>query len=317
MYLLITILRNFLFRCNVIKSESYNDVCVVCVGNLRVGGTGKTPMIEYLIRNLKDEFPLAVISLGYKRKTKGLKEVLTDSNAEDTGDEPKQMKLKFPQIPFFVNKDRNFAIDYIRKNLPETKLILLDDAYQYRKTQPNITVLLTEYTRPYFSDRIIPYGRLRESKKESKRADYIIVTKCPENIIENDKNNFIQKLNPAPHQKIFFSKINYKPLSLPQDKKSLLFVAGIDNPEPATEFLKHAGYDVYLKKFADHHPFSFDDIKEIRRLAGNDRIIITTEKDAVRLKKFGLKFESLKIENEIDGNFIQIIKDRINNFVRQ
>ena len=152
MYLLISIIRNFLFSFGIIKSRHYTDVFVLCVGNIRVGGTGKTPMIEYLIRNLQDKFSMAVVSLGYKRKTKGLREVQTTDTAEKVGDEPKQMKNKFPNIPFFVSKDRNIAIDYIRKNLPQIQVVLLDDAYQYRKTKANRTILLTEYNRPYFKD---------------------------------------------------------------------------------------------------------------------------------------------------------------------
>ena len=323
MYFLITLIRNFLFDKGIIRAVSYNDVAVLCVGNIRVGGTGKTPMTEYLIRNLNGEFPLAVVSLGYKRKVKGFKEVLLSDTASQVGDEPKQMKEKFPMIPVFVNKDRNFAINYIREHLPYIKLIVLDDAYQYRKTKPMFSVLLTEYNRPYFNDRIIPYGRLRESSKGSKRADYIIVTKCPDNINEQDKNRFIQRLNITEKQQVFFSKIKYiLPGSLTEEAtdgnkhKKLLFVAGIDNPQPAVDFLKSKGYDVQLQKYADHHAFTSADIKQIKYLAKDGLGIITTEKDAVRLKDKDISFEVLKIGNEIDNNFINQLKNGLRKNLR-
>ena len=311
MYYLITIIRNFLFSCGFIKSQRYSDIFVLCVGNIRVGGTGKTPMIEYLIRNLQDEFPLSVVSLGYKRKTKGLKEVLVSDTADAVGDEPKQMKEKFPNILFFVNKNRNTAIDFIRKNYSNIRLILLDDAYQYRKTSPNATILLTEYNRPYFNDKIIPYGRLREQRIQSKRANYIIVTKCPNDITQNEKQDFIKKLSPLPYQKVFFSKIQYKFSTEITNNSKLLFVAGIDNPSPAVKYLQMLGYDVILKKYPDHYNFKEKDIREIETLSKQDRIIITTEKDAVKLKQFDIKFVTLQIENSIDGNLIQEIKNQM------
>lgn len=316
MYLLITIIRNLLFNCGILKSKSYQDVFILCVGNIRVGGTGKTPMIEYLIRRLKDEFPLAVVSLGYKRKSKGLKEVLLSDSAISVGDESKQMKEKFPMIPFFVNKNRNTAIDYIRNKLPNIQLILLDDAYQYRKTKSTKTILLTEFNRPYFHDKVIPYGRLREKRSESRRANYIVVTKCPDDITTQDKNTFIQKLNPNKKQRIFFSKIKYNDLLLSPATSQLLFIAGIDNPQPALNFLLSKGYDVILKKFSDHHIFKQCDINQIKKLAGNNRLIVTTEKDAVRLRHFDLNFNVLTIENEIDNNFIYFLKNELRKHIR-
>jgi tetraacyldisaccharide 4'-kinase len=349
MYLLISIIRNFLFSFGIIKSRHYTDVFVLCVGNIRVGGTGKTPMIEYLIRNLQDKFSIAVVSLGYKRKTKGLREVQTADTAEKVGDEPKQMKAKFPKIPFFVSKDRNLAIDYIRTKLPQTQLILLDDAYQYRKTQPNRTILLTEYNRPYFKDYILPYGRLRERRKEAKRSSYIIITKCPNTLTQNDKQEFINRLHPLPSQKVFFSSIHYKPLidthyntsintsknistnttnnistnttnnistnnlhSVDNQKNHIVFVAGIDNPMPAVDYLEGLGYKVILRKYPDHHSFTSTEIEELQDLANSHYKLITTEKDAVRLEKTNLPFSILPIENEIDNNFITTLIEDIN-----
>lgn len=316
MYFLITFIRNLLFKHHIMKSRKYDDVFVLCVGNLRVGGTGKTPMIEYLIKHLMTEFPLAVISLGYKRKTKGLKEVLLNDTTEEVGDEPKQMKEKFPEIKFFVNKDRNEAINNIRSNHKEIKLILLDDAYQYRKTTPNATILLTEYNRPYFQDFVLPYGRLRESKAQSKRADYIVVTKTPNNVSAESKQNFIKHLKATSKQQVFFSKIIY---NLPKiENKNLLFVAGIDNPYPAVRFLEENGFNVLLEKFSDHYQFKDSDISRIVSISKQEnRQIITTEKDFMRLKRFkGISFEVLKIENEIDNNFLNILKNDLRANIR-
>ena len=300
-----------MFDLNILRSRTYDEVCVVCVGNIRVGGTGKTPMTEYLISSLKEEFELVVISLGYKRKTKGLKEVQVSDDASAVGDEPLQMKKKFPDVHFFVNKDRNFAIDYIRKNLPQVRLILLDDAFQYRRTAPNVTVLLTEYNRPYFKDKVIPYGRLREGQKSAERADFIVVTKCPDNLSADDKQRFCSQLRLLSNQRVFFSKICYDESTLPMDCSKLLFVAGIDNPQPAVEFLRSKGFDTELKKYPDHHTYTLKDYEEIKRLAGNERRIITTEKDAVRLEGSGLTFCVLKIRNETDNNFLNILKDEL------
>jgi len=325
MYLLISIIRNFLFSLGIIKSRSYTDIFVICVGNLRVGGTGKTPMIEYLIRNLEAKFPIAVVSLGYKRKGKELREVQLTDTTVMVGDEPKQMKNKFPNIPFFVSKDRNIAIDYIRKNLPQIQVVLLDDAYQYRKTKANRTILLTEYNRPYFQDHILPYGRLRERRKESKRASYIVVTKSPNNLSYREKQEFISKLCPLPNQKVFFSTIIYKPLvdnlhklssnninsSIDNQKSNIVLVAGIDNPTPVVNYLEGLAYKVILKKYSDHHRFTKNEIEELENLSKSNYKIITTEKDAVKLEKTNLQFSILPIENEIDNNFITTLIDDI------
>ncbi|MBR1769922.1 MAG: tetraacyldisaccharide 4'-kinase, partial [Bacteroidales bacterium] len=172
MYWLITSIRNFLFDKGVFKSESHNNVFILCVGNLRVGGTGKTPLTEYLIENLRKEFKVAVVSLGYKRKSKGLVEIRPEDDFSVTGDEPKQMSEKFPDVPFVVNKDRNEAIEYLKNKYPDLQAIILDDAMQYRKTKADVNILLTEYARPFFKDFCLPYGRLRERRKEKKRANY-------------------------------------------------------------------------------------------------------------------------------------------------
>ncbi len=317
MYYLITLIRNFLFDKQIIKSRKYSDVFVLTVGNLRVGGTGKTPMVEYLIRHLKDEFSLAVVSLGYGRKTKGLREINDKDTAQSVGDEPLQMYQKFKDIRFFVCKNRNTAIDYIREHYKDIQLVVLDDAMQYRKTLANKTILLTEYSRPFYKDHILPYGRLRESKQSSKRADYIVVTKCPKEIEENKNRDIISNIKPRDNQRVFFSHIVYSISSYNIEKpckiknKNLLFVAAIDNPTPAVHYLQGLGCQVDLMKYQDHHKYNDKDIMKIKKAIKPDQLLITTQKDAVKLKDKGLGFYILEIENKIDNNFLNILKDEI------
>ncbi|MBQ9253343.1 MAG: tetraacyldisaccharide 4'-kinase [Bacteroidales bacterium] len=338
MYKLITTIRNLLFDKNIIKSKKYKDVFVLCVGNLRVGGTGKTPMVEYLLTNLQDKFPTAVVSLGYKRKTKGLKEITPQDDYLSVGDEPKQMSTKFPKVKFFVNKDRNEAIDYIIKQYPNIQLVILDDAYQYRKTTPTKTILLTEYSRPFFEDKLLPYGRLRERQKEKRRADYIVVTKSPNFVLENgnfileQRNKETENLNKEirqrinvikkgidilPYQKLYFSTIKYSDSLLKLKKKNILLVTGIDNPRPLENYL-HSFCDVKkVLKYPDHYNYLDKDILHIKKLSKEySALIVTTQKDAQRLQNRGIDFYVQDIETQVDNNFIKDIEDDIRKHFR-
>lgn len=318
MYYLVSIIRNFLFNKGFIKSISHEDIFVLCVGNIRVGGTGKTPMVEYLVRSLKEDFPLAVVSLGYKRKTKGLKEITQEDTFLTVGDEPKQMSEKFKDVKFFVNKDRNEAINYIKKTYPEIKLIILDDAYQYRKTRPTKTILLTEYARPFYKDRIIPYGRLRERIKEKRRADYIVVTKSPKNISKEEKFSIQQKINKNDKQEIFFSHIEYsrETQSILQGKDVVL-LAGIDNPRPLKDYLETFCSVKNLIKYPDHHNFTSQDIDNVKNISKKySAQIVTTEKDYMRLKEENLDLVVQHIEVNVDDNFINKLKDEIRRYIR-
>lgn len=318
MYYLVSIIRNFLFNKGFIKSISHQDVFVLCVGNIRVGGTGKTPMVEYLVRNLKEDFPLAVVSLGYKRKTKGLREITQKDTFLTVGDEPKQMSEKFQDVKFFVNKDRNEAINYIKKTYPEIKLIILDDAYQYRKTRPTKTILLTEYARPFYKDRIIPYGRLRERIKEKQRADYIVVTKSPQNISLEEKLSIQQKINKNDKQEIFFSHIEYSKDNQEILKgKDVVLLAGIDNPKPLKDYLEGFCNVKTLIKYPDHHNFSSQDIENVKKISQEfSAQIVTTEKDYMRLKEENLDLVVQNIEVTVEDNFINRLKDEIRRYTR-
>lgn len=318
MYYLVSIIRNFLFNKGLIKSISHQDVFVLCVGNIRVGGTGKTPMVEYLVRNLKEDFPLAVVSLGYKRKTKGLREITQKDTFLTVGDEPKQMSEKFKDVKFFVNKDRNEAINYIKKTYPEIKLIILDDAYQYRKTRPTKTILLTEYARPFYKDRIIPYGRLRERIKEKQRADYIVVTKSPQNISLEEKLSIQQEINKNDKQEIFFSHIEYSNDNQEILKgKDVVLLAGIDNPKPLKDYLESFCDVKTLIKYPDHHNFSSQDIENVKKISQEfSAQIVTTEKDYMRLKEENLDLVVQNIEVTVEDNFINRLKDEIRRYTR-
>ncbi|MCF0209997.1 MAG: tetraacyldisaccharide 4'-kinase [Bacteroidales bacterium] len=317
MYGLITEIRNYLFDKQIIASKKHKNIYVLCVGNLRVGGTGKTPMVEYLIKNLKEDFNVAVVSLGYKRQSKGLREISQDDTFLSVGDEPKQMSVKFPDVKFVVNKDRNQAIEYIKNKYPDTQVIILDDAYQYRKTIPTKTILLTEYSRPFYEDKVIPYGRLRESDKNKKRADYIVVTKTPNGVSENQKQGIISRIKVSANQTVFFSQINYAPLPQNLIGQDIILIAGIDNPTPLQKYLETQCKVRKLMKFPDHYAFQDKDIKQIKQEA--ERLncqIVTTEKDYARLKRYNLNMFVQTIEIKVDNNFINIIKDDIRKYFR-
>lgn len=301
-----------MFDHGIIASKNFNDVFVLCVGNLRVGGTGKTPMVEYLINNLKDEFNIAVLSLGYKRKTKGIREISKEDDFLSVGDEPKQMSEKFPNVKFFVNKDRNKAINFIKQKYPNTQVIILDDAYQYRKTKPAKTILLTEYARPFYRDFVLPYGRLRESREGKKRSDYIVVTKCPKDLEEKEKQKITDRIKPNRNQKVFFASINYNEnIKQILKGKDVALLSAIDNPLPLQTYLKTFCNIKQVLKFEDHHIFTS---KELEKIAKIQLPIITTQKDAIRMKntKANLFVQDIKIN--IAETFIKTLKQEIQNF---
>ncbi|CAM3448920.1 tetraacyldisaccharide 4'-kinase [Aequorivita lipolytica] len=280
----VTALRNLLYNKGLLKSKAYKFP-VICVGNLSTGGTGKSPMIELLVSFLKDENRIAVLSRGYKRKTTGFREVLSNSSVEEVGDEPLQFKRKFPEITVAVCEDRQTGIEKLQNT---ADVILLDDAFQHRKVAASINILLTPFDKLYVNDCMLPTGNLREPKFGAKRAHIIIVTKCPENISNSTIETIKRKLKPKAHQEIYFSKISYsaeiinhderKPISYLKNKEFLL-VTGIANPRPLVSHLKNDGLIFEEKAFADHHNFSASEIEELKK----HPFILTTEKDFMRL----------------------------------
>ena len=293
-YDLITRVRNFLFDKNVLKSTSF-DIPVIAVGNLSVGGTGKTPQIEYLIRLLQQDFKVAVLSRGYKRKTAGFQLVNKTHTAEDVGDEPLQFFSKYEDIHVAVDANRTNGIHQL---LTEVKpdVILLDDAYQHRKVKAGFYILLTKYNDLYVNDFLLPTGNLRESRRGAKRADVIVVTKCPNELNESEMKSIQKRLQLLPSQQLYFSKIEYNEhlkgmdneLQLVDLKEEIVLVTGIANPTSLLSYLKGKKIDFTHLKYPDHHHFSEQDIfkikKEQSKLQSDNQIVLTTEKDYVRLK---------------------------------
>ena len=299
-------LRNKLYDKNFFRSVSFNFP-IVCVGNLAVGGTGKTPMVEFLVRLLKDEYKVATMSRGYKRKTKGFAIANESTTALDIGDEPMQFYKKFPDINVSVAEERLVSIPQLLHDKPDTRVIILDDAFQHRQVKAGLNILLTEYRDLFTRDFILPAGNLRDTKSSYKRADIIIVTKCKSHLTEEEKNKMIAEIKPLPHQKIFFTKIEYgspyhlfdKHEKFLSPETNILLVCGIANPKPIQEMLNAYAATYDMMRFRDHHIFSMDDLKEIKtqfeKIDTQNKIILTTEKDGVRLAKFENELKDLPV----------------------
>lgn len=289
LYGFITGIRNFLFDKGILKSYFF-DTPIIAVGNLSVGGTGKTPQIEYLIRLLSPKYKVATLSRGYKRKSEGFVLADSNSNAEIIGDEPFQVYKKFSVIQVAVDANRKNGIEQLLSQTIKPEVILLDDAFQHRKVKAGFYILLTSYGDLYSDDFMLPTGNLRESRSGAKRANLIIVTKCPATLSLDEQNKIKAKLNLDLNQELYFSYINYDD-SIYSENESVvvseiknsekLLLAGIAKPEPFFEHLKSKNEECLT--FSDHHHFSEKDILEIENKA-NNKIIITTEKDFVRLK---------------------------------
>lgn len=282
----ITQLRNFLYDIGVFKSYAF-DVPVIAVGNLSVGGTGKTPQIEYLIRLLSEKYRVATLSRGYKRQSKGFILANDTSTASQLGDEPFQFYKKFQNTLVAVDADRKSGIEQLLSLPDKPEVILLDDAFQHRKVKAGFYILLTSYDDLFCDDFILPMGNLRESRSGVKRADIIIVTKCPNDLSEIEQNKIKKKV--GLDSPIFFSSIAYDDSVYSSDNsfkvseiktQTKLLLAGIAKPKSFFAYLQNEN-DIVMK-FSDHHHFSEDDILNIKKQAKNN-LIITTEKDFVRL----------------------------------
>ncbi len=294
LYGLITTVRNYLYNKNIFKSTQFKTPTIV-VGNLSVGGTGKTPQVEYLIRLLQKIYRIAVLSRGYKRKSKGF--IIADETvtAEIIGDEPFQYYQKFPSLIVSVDADRRNGILQLKQLKSPPEIILLDDAFQHRKVEGGFNILLTSYKNLYVDDAMLPTGNLREKVSGAERAQAIIVTKCPNDLSEGLQFEITNKLNPANHQKVFFtgieydselkgnSKINISDLA----ETEVLLVTGIANADPLKTYLKNQHVTFSHLKYPDHHHFKNGDIAEIKSvfnsLHSNNKIVLTTEKDYVRI----------------------------------
>lgn len=315
-YFLVTWFRNLAYDKGWFKSTSY-DFPIICVGNLSAGGTGKTPMVEYLIRLLKEETNLATLSRGYGRKTKGFLLAEDNITATELGDEPFQFYHKFKdEITVAVDEDRQHGISTLRALKTKPEVVILDDAFQHRKVKAGYNVLLTTYNNLYVDDFVLPTGNLREPKKGAKRANIIVVTKCPEFLSQNDKEAIVLKLKPKVYQYVFFSHIGYGNSVLNETQKvsvnkleSFTLVTGIANAKPLVNYLKSLQLDFNHIEFKDHHNFTQNDIKKLSEL---DKIV-TTEKDYMRLKNEAVlkgKLYFLPIKTVIDNSeqFDELVK---------
>ncbi len=288
LYGLIVKIRNFFYDKGIFRSVSF-DIPVICVGNLSVGGTGKTPMVEYLVRLLTPHFYMATLSRGYKRKSKGFVLAGPETGVEDLGDEPCQYHEKFHSVAVAVDTDRVSGIRNLLALQPPPDAVILDDAFQHRRVKAGLNIMLTAWNALYVKDIFLPAGNLRDSRKEARRANIIIVTKCPEDLSTEQKHTVLELLAPEKHQRVFFTTIAYHEqiASLEQTarlsdwtKHRFTLVTGIANAHPLVEFLKGRGMDFEHCDFPDHHDFTENELKALRK----KKNILTTEKDFMRLK---------------------------------
>jgi tetraacyldisaccharide 4'-kinase len=305
-YGLMVVIRNYLYDKKLIKSIEFNFP-IICVGNLAVGGTGKSPMVEYLLRILNYQFKVATLSRGYKRKTRGYILANDHTTALDIGDEPMQFHIKFPEVAVAVGEERIFAIPQLLFDREDIDVIILDDAFQHRAVHAGFNILLTDSNDLFTRDFFLPSGDLRDARSSYKRADVIIVTKCRPDFSTAEKKRTINEINPLSHQHVFFTGIHYgapyhitshgiKHLSC---QTEVLLVCGIANPEPLKKYLQEITKSYESMLFSDHHIFRIDDLHEIKRrfekFKSPDRIILTTEKDAVRLIKFSRELNQIPL----------------------
>ncbi|MGV3658390.1 MAG: tetraacyldisaccharide 4'-kinase [Chitinophagaceae bacterium] len=297
-------LRNWLYDKKILRSATFG-LPLICVGNLSVGGTGKSPMVEYLVRQLKDHVKTAILSRGYKRKTRGYALASETTTAIDIGDEPMQFYRKFPDVPVAVGEERIEAIPQLLHDKPDTELVILDDAFQHRAINAGLNILLTDYSNLFTRDFFLPTGDLRDMRSSYKRAQIIVVTKCPADLSVQDKEAIIKEIEPVKGQRIFFTTIAYgqpyhitKGHSVDLDENTdVLLITGIANPKPLKSFLEERIGTYTMLHYGDHHIFTLDDWKDIKKkyeaMEAGKKIIVTTEKDAMRLMKYEAELHQL------------------------
>jgi len=326
-------IRNTMYDLKILKSKSF-DIPVISIGNITVGGTGKTPTTEFIIKHLSGKYKVAVLSRGYKRRTKGFILSNIKSTVDDIGDEPFQIKQKFPNITVAVDEKRVRGIVNLLKLNNNIDLILLDDAFQHRKVTPGFSILLLDYTQPFLEDYFLPYGRLRDSIKEKHRANTILVTKSPKNITPIEMRILATNLELKPYQTLYFSSISYNKLfpiyssrnnsieinDIAKNKYSVVLVSGLGNYMPILSYCKEQSHEVVHVKFPDHHKYIKKDItlitEKFNSISSEKKLIITTEKDAVKIR-------NISCEEHIKKSFfycpieIEILNSEDNDFKKQ
>ena len=327
-YGLIINVRHKLFDLKILRSEEF-DIPVVCVGNLTVGGTGKTPVTEFLIERLSGERRVAVLSRGYRRRTKGFVLSTPRSSVKSIGDEPKQMKMKYPDVPMAVCEKRAEGIRRLREIHPEIELVILDDAFQHRYVEPWVNILLMDYNRPVYRDRLLPWGRLRDTRGQIDRANFVLVTKCPETINPLDMRIVKKRLELFPYQSLYFSRMaqGYPVPLFPeqigravQPHDPVIVMSGIANPKPLVSALSQHHKIVGKLLFDDHHTYRMRDMERLKRMLAESpehTAVVVTEKDAVKLtnrKKIPLEIQRRIYYAPIH---VEFIGDREERFLHQ
>lgn len=323
-YGLVIAVRNWFYDGKLRKSVTF-DIPVVCVGNITVGGTGKTPMCEALIARLQEKYNVGLISRGYGRKTRGYLEVTSGMSWRNMGDEPKQIKTNYPDTVVVVCKDRVAGIERMMQEHPEVNLVIMDDGFQYRRLEPKLNIVMMDYTRPIYKDRMLPWGRLRDRRKQMRRAHYVVVTKCPADITPLDRRIISNNLDLMPFQNLSFTRVVpgvvYPAFPDDTEKKHLaagarvVAMAALGNPTPFVDGLrkKYRVMDELL--WRDHHPYVVNDLHRMQEAldnAGEDAVILTTEKDAVKFgggAKIPPELRARLFVQPIDMGFIEESKE--------
>jgi tetraacyldisaccharide 4'-kinase len=303
LYGLVTGFRNFLYDSGILSTREF-PFPVICVGNITVGGTGKTPHTEYLAALLSKSFKVATLSRGYKRKTRDFRIASSSSPVSEIGDEPLQIFRNFPDTLVTVDRNRVHGVEKILNEYPETEVIILDDGFQHRRITAGFSILLSDFERLFIRDHMMPYGNLRESKINMRRADMILITKSPEDISPIQRRLIVKEIDKSPYQNLYFTTFRYKspvPVFNSTSEKpktdiseladcGIVLVTGIANPQPLKDYLQKSCREIIHLSFPDHHNFKEKDLmnisSEFYNLKAKTRYLFTTEKDAVRLREF-------------------------------
>ncbi|RYZ57856.1 MAG: tetraacyldisaccharide 4'-kinase [Chitinophagaceae bacterium] len=327
----IVVIRNWLYDKNILKSAKFG-LPLIGVGNLSVGGTGKSPMVEFLVMHLKGRYKVATLSRGYRRKTKGYALASENTTAIEIGDEPMQFYKKFPDVPIAIGEERLVAIPQLLHDRPDTEVVILDDAFQHRAVQAGLNILLTDYGNLFTRDFYLPTGDLRDARSSYQRAEIIVVTKCPASLSAEEKEAIISEIDPVKGQEIYFTTIAYgTPYHITSrnmvsigNETEVLLVTGIANPKPLKVFLEERIPTYFMMEYNDHHIFSIDDWRDIKKryeaIEAKNKLILTTEKDAMRLLKFsaeidGMPFYVIPIEHKFLFAEEQLFLKRVTAFV--
>ena len=328
---LVVTIRNWLYDRNILKSTAFG-LPLIGVGNLSVGGTGKSPMVEFLVLHLKDRYKVATLSRGYKRKTKGYALANENTTAIEIGDEPMQFYKKFPDVPIAIGEERIEAIPQLLHDRPQTEVIILDDVFQHRAIKAGLNILLSDCNNLFRRDFFLPTGDLRDARSSYQRAEIIIVTKCPPQLSEPEKENIIREIEPQKEQAVFFTTIAYgHPYHITSrnsitidEETEVLLITGIANPKPLKTFLEEKLHAYHMMHYNDHHIFSIDDWRDIKakfeKLEAKKKLMLTTEKDAMRLLKFsgeidGMPFYVIPIEHKFLFGEEEVFLNRVTRFI--